>query len=64
MGDTAWSMLDQYRNDRGKDQASVATLRARLKDVQSDTVKSDEDVTPSTGIDAQIAVMVRRGAFM
>ena len=51
VGDMAWSMLDKYRNDKGKDQASVATLRARLKDVRSATVKSDADVTPSTGID-------------
>ncbi|XP_065840757.1 uncharacterized protein [Oscarella lobularis] len=47
VGDMAWSMLDKYRNDKGKDQASVATLRARLKDVRSATVKSDADVTPN-----------------
>ena len=51
VGDMAWSMLDKYRNDKGKDQASIERLRALLSDVQSSTVKGDKEVTPGICID-------------
>ena len=51
VGDIAWSMLDKYRNDKGKDQASIETLRDLLSDVQSSTFKGDTDVTLGICID-------------